>query len=278
MPDVNLRGNDVRLELSSLTLALTARGEVDRAQLAKLRPRLQGVLLERVDQQFAERVHTLSTNPYSQHLITAGGAAEKTSTKSNRLAWRVNVFDADANEHILKPLLSTSFDGFSVRSSNIDLSVESKELTQVSHKRLVERFYEPLCSSVVTVRFLTPTAFKQRGGYVFWPEPRLVMQSLALKYSTVFDGGEPGADLVEELGHAVKIVRYSVRSQQFHLDGARIPGFVGTVSFQFTGAPTLKSYAAMLMLFGEFSGCGIKTSMGMGGMKLLTDLAPGRAR
>ena len=279
MPDGNSRGTDVRPDLCSLTLKLDAARGVDRSELARLRSRFQGVLLERVDTHFAERVHTLSTNPYSQYLTTLGDNERAgSSARFTKLEWRVNTLDTDAKEHILSALLATRFDRFTVRASNLDLTVEGKDLVQISHKRLAERFYEPLCPNDVTVRFVTPTAFKQQGAYVILPEPRLMLQSLALKYSTLFDGDEPGADLIDELGNAARVVRYSIRTQQFHVDRVRVPGFVGTVSFRVTGAPTLKSYVAMLLLFGEFSGCGIKTSMGMGGMRLLTDIAPGRVQ
>jgi putative CRISPR-associated protein Cas6 len=40
------------------------------------------------------------------------------------------------------------------------------------------------------------------------------------------------------------------------------------LTFKITGPNTLKAYANMLLKFGEYSGLGMKTSLGMGGLEL----------
>lgn len=42
----------------------------------------------------------------------------------------------------------------------------------------------------------------------------------------------------------------------------------GRLTFKVQGAQTLKAYVKMLLTFGEYSGLGMKTSLGMGGIKL----------
>jgi CRISPR/Cas system endoribonuclease Cas6 (RAMP superfamily) len=43
---------------------------------------------------------------------------------------------------------------------------------------------------------------------------------------------------------------------------------LGRVTIKIKGASTLKAYIKMLLTFGEFSGVGIKTSMGIGGLEI----------
>nr|WP_320416996.1 CRISPR system precrRNA processing endoribonuclease RAMP protein Cas6 [Mycobacterium tuberculosis] len=51
------------------------------------------------------------------------------------------------------------------------------------------------------------------------------------------------------------------------------PGFTGSATFTVRGVDTFASYIAALLWFGEFSGCGIKASMGMGAIRV-QPLAP----
>ncbi len=217
-------------------------------------------------------MHAQATNPYSQYVIAAPANPPNTSaSKIDKLTWRINTLQSDAEHHILAALQHTSFDEVSVRCTGLELRVESKNLHRVSYEHLARSFYEPAARRVFAVRFLTPTAFKQKGQYVFWPDPRLVLQSLAVKHSALVDGEEPGDDLVCELAKNTTIVRYTLRTQPFPIQRSIIPGFVGTVTYRVSGPETLESYVAMLLSFGEFCGCGIKTSMGMGGIRLLGD-------
>lgn len=49
----------------------------------------------------------------------------------------------------------------------------------------------------------------------------------------------------------------------------KIPAFVGSLTLHAAGPQSLRGLVAMLLSFGEASGIGVKTSMGMGGVQLL---------
>ena len=46
----------------------------------------------------------------------------------------------------------------------------------------------------------------------------------------------------------------------------------GSLSIRLHGNDTISRYARLLFSFGEYSGIGIKSSIGMGALKLLNDL------
>ena len=53
------------------------------------------------------------------------------------------------------------------------------------------------------------------------------------------------------------------------MEGVRIPGFQGEVTIKINGPQQMVNMAWMLAEFGTYSGVGIKTSLGMGGMMIL---------
>lgn len=122
----------------------------------------------------------------------------------------------------------------------------------------------------VKLRFLTPTAFKQNGKYTFYPDLSCIYGSLMRRMDFVsLRNGMYDEDLLEELTKRSDIVSYNLRTVNYHLEGVRIPAFIGRITIKITGAQSLINYVNMLMKFGEFSGLGIKTSLGMGAVKII---------
>lgn len=216
---------------------------------------MQGILMEVIDPQYAAYLHTLSYNPYSQAIV---GRDEK--------AWCVRTTSQEAYERILLPLQGKS--SFTVEKKEIHLEVTARTLTQESKQRLLDMFYEGEAQSVFSIEFETPTAFKSDGKYVIFPTPRLIFQSLMNKYSASFaDMDMYDEDTLHQLETEAEIVEYRLRSCVFPIEGIKIPSFLGTIKIRLKGSNTMKKYAGMLLHFGEYSGVGIKTAMGMGAMK-----------
>ena len=140
----------------------------------------------------------------------------------------------------------------------------------MSYEELINRYYLHEQSRKIKVRFLTPTSFKQNGEYVLFPSIRLIFQSLMMKFDVSNDVMETYSE--EVLGHYeehAKIFEYRLRSTLFSLEKIRIPAFQGEVSIFIKGPQQMVNLAHMLLHFGEYSGVGIKTGMGMGGIKIL---------
>ncbi|MBS4728524.1 CRISPR-associated endoribonuclease Cas6 [Mycobacterium sp. SM1] len=246
-------------QLSRLTLALQSDAPVDRTQTARLGPHLHGVLMDAISGDYAETLHNCKVNPYSQCAL---------GRSSTVLDWHVRTLTSEAGTHIVEPLVRDSFSGFRLRSVGLSITVTRRTVEKVPLSELSRAFYAPPETNRFRVSFLTPTAFKQAGEYVFWPDPRLVFQSLAQKYCAIVDDDEPEEGLIDEFGRAIRLTSYRVMSQQFIIGAARVPGFTGYATFTIKGADCFTSYVAVLLRFGEFSGCGIKSSLGMGAMQV----------
>ena len=145
----------------------------------------------------------------------------------------------------------------------------------VRNRELKEEFYGRDSSHTFQLNFLTPTSFKSHGEYLFFPNPDLVFHSLMEKYSSSWK--EPGKeesmemwdeDTLRELTEGSRILRYNLRTVPFPMEKIHMIGFVGGIRLRLSGPGTMARFARMLFRFGEFSGVGIKTGMGMGAMRM----------
>jgi len=141
---------------------------------------------------------------------------------------------------------------------------------QVFEDELMDRFYNQEADRNIGIRIKTPMSFKQNGIYNIVPDARLIFQSLMNKYSAAHEHMSMiDFDTLDQITQNAMIVRYNLRSTGFALEGTKIPGFIGELSFKFRGGDTLARYARLLIEFAEFSGIGIKTAMGMGAVGII---------
>ena len=137
----------------------------------------------------------------------------------------------------------------------------------ISYKDLVKECYLKDGQRRLKITFLTPTSFKQDGKYAIFPSVRLIFQSLMMKFDKASTQMEVfGKDILETFEKHVEISMYKLRSTSFHLDGTKVPAFIGDITIVVKGPVQLVNLANMLLTFGTYSGVGIKTGIGMGGI------------
>ncbi|MDE7307747.1 MAG: CRISPR system precrRNA processing endoribonuclease RAMP protein Cas6, partial [Lachnospiraceae bacterium] len=66
-----------------------------------------------------------------------------------------------------------------------------------------------------------------------------------------------------------EIVQYQLKSIFYCIGKNKIPAFIGQITVKVNGPQLMVNFANLLFRFGEYSGIGIKTAMGMGNIKLL---------
>lgn len=219
---------------------------------------LQGVLMEQIDSDYAGRLHQQGWKPYSQFLHCRNG----------EFWWIVHTWTKEAYDRILLPLQDSGFVSFQIKKKGMRVNILQKEVMILPKKALMEEFYSRESSRYLSVEFLSPTAFKQNGSYVNYPDLRLVFQSLMNKYSAgSSELNMSDEDTLEQLVSGMSVSRYHLHSVTFPLEGVRIPAFMGTMTIRVSGTKTMANYAHLLLRFGEYSGVGIKTGMGMGAVK-----------
>jgi CRISPR-associated endoribonuclease Cas6 len=194
-----------------------------------------------------------------------------TTRENGDLVWVINTLNADAHQQIAEVLLLESFSKFRLRAINADVEILQKCITKFPRSSLSTIFYDEQPSSRISCRFITSTSFKQGGKYQILPDVKLLLQSLMFKYSQICESNEfADEELLLELMNRTEIVSHNIMSSYFKVGQAKIPGFLGRLSLSVSHSRTLSNYTRMLLKFGEFSGCGIKTAMGMGAMRFET--------
>lgn len=221
-----------------------------------LSAKLHGFLMEKLDPDYVAWLHEQETNPYSM----------KVTHQREQTIWTLQLLTDEAIQQILPFVLElkrVELHGLPV------FGVQSITMQDLSSEQLFEFFNENQDRSLFTVHFQSPTGFRSQGEYVLFPTMRLIFQSLMMKYARLLENRQ---DIEEEtLDYLVehsRITSYRLESSYFRVHGKKIPGFKGKLTFKITGPTTLKAYANMLLKFGEYSGIGMKTSLGMGGLEL----------
>ncbi|MCI8634682.1 MAG: CRISPR-associated endoribonuclease Cas6 [Eubacterium sp.] len=219
---------------------------------------LQGILMEQMDTNYARRMHEQGWRPYSQYLDT-GSCKE----------WVVKTCTQEAYQEIILPLLSAQFTQFTIEKKNMQIKILEKNSKIIPKKELLEEFYSNSCSHYLNFAFLTPASFKSNGRYIIMPDARYIFQSLMNKYSAASKEMDMyDSETLTQLSENSRIVRYRLSSTFFPVEGVKIPAFKGELSIKTDGTDTMARYARLLARFGEYSGVGIKTAMGMGALKI----------
>ena len=134
----------------------------------------------------------------------------------------------------------------------------------------MESTYFGECSRYLTLSFDTPTAFKKQGRYQFYPTVFHIFQSLIMKYDAVVnDNRIYSEEIMDQIEEFVEVKNYSLNSTAFSLEGTKIPSFRGTLQLKIKGPQMFCNLIHLLAKFGEYSGVGIKTAMGMGAMHIV---------
>ena len=220
-------------------------------QMASL---FHGVLMELLPEEYADELHYSQLHPYTQHL----------ECREDVWYWVVCALNEQAVKTILKDAL-WDVKQIVLKKKQILIEICGKQYEEMPYKQFMEHFYHEEHGRYLQIQFVSPTAFKQRGNYVFFPDLHCLFQSLMNKYDAAAgDHIMLDEETLEQLCANAQIVRYDLKSVSFSLEGVRIPSFIGKITIPMNGTKTMAGFANMLIEFGTFSGVVIKTSLGMG--------------
>lgn len=215
---------------------------------------LYAAMLERAPKEFAARLHESAVTPVSQYVCGD--------------IWQISLFGAEAID-TLAPVLESMEEVFLRREQNsIGL-----ELCSTGRIETIDELLELPLHSLGKLELVTPTAFKSGGVYQLLPTQRLVMQSLILKWNGCFGDICPIEDEgggLEALAEGLCYRSVQLDSRLYSMKHTQIPGILGSIGFLNRLEGFHRHLANALLTFGTYSGLGIKTALGMGGLKITT--------
>lgn len=220
---------------------------------------LQGVMMERIDSGYAGILHESGFHPYSQFVEIGEG----------EILWHVHALTEDAEKAVIEPLLDADYSQVELTHRNEILRIREKSVRRCAYEELIEKYYLGDCSRNLPIRIRTPMAFRQNGRYCIFPTVRLIFQSLMMRFDACSTESSIFTDeLLQEFESLTEITDYRLRSVRFSLEKVRIPSFIGDLKIHVNGPQQMANVAWMLAKFGEFSGIGIKTGIGMGAVSI----------
>lgn len=219
---------------------------------------LQGVIMEQIDSNYADILHEQGLKPYSQCLLNSG----------DDCYWYIKSFSKDAYDEIICHINRDCFKKFTLTHNDLNIEISKKELSVKRREDLFNEFYSEDSSRIFRIDFLSPTSFKRDGRYHFYPDIELVYRSLMQKFDASSNEVSMFSfETLEELTSSTEIIGYNLKTVKYNLEGVKIPSFMGNVTLKIHGPQTMANFARLLFKFGEYSGIGIKTAIGMGGIK-----------
>lgn len=248
-------------QVTTLSVILEPRNEksYSASQVNSFGPLLQGALMEMCNGAYASYLHGLSFNPYSQAC---------TLNSKKQIVWTVSTLNSEAKKYLIEPLLNAN--EVTLRALDNTFAFGQRSMNTLPLQSVIDKL-KTSNEECLKVCFLSPTAFKRQGEYVFMPTPRLMFQNLFMHYNQTYANGcEVDPDTIEYIAQNVHISSYNLRSRYFACSAGKrtkIPAFVGEATLHVGGKQPLRGLVSMLVAFGEFAGIGIKTSMGMGMMR-----------
>ena len=218
-----------------------------------------GALIGFLDERVAAALHEQSLNPYTQHI----------SISQEKILWIITTMTEQAYKNIIMPLLSDSIQSIKIEYHDLELYIESKDCKTIDYDTFLKENYFRDYDRYFTLRFLTPTAFKSGGLYRNYPTVRWIVNSLAGKTDAFgHDVSVSDKEVLSLLEESIVITKYSLKSTQFSLEGVRIPSFIGWITVCVKNNQSIVNLCNYLFKYGEYSGVGIKTSIGMGAIEV----------
>jgi CRISPR-associated endoribonuclease Cas6 len=223
---------------------------------------LHGVLMQKINSDYVEYLHSSSgLKPFSQYVLPV----QRYNSEAREFIWTINMMGLEAI-HEIRPVLEREREYY-LEHKDIDLKVIDIKIEEpISEEKFCSQYLlNEQASRSPLIRYLTPCSHKSAGQYCLFPSIDLIINSLVQKwnaYAQAYVLADEQA--LEDMIRYSKIRNYQLRSVKYYLEGIRIPAYLGKLGFSIKGPDPLLRLVNMLLGFAEYSGIGIKASLGMG--------------
>ena len=216
-----------------------------------------GYLMENIDSAYAEYFHYNTTNPFTSCIFK--------DTKEDKFFWRVTTFSQKAYDMLMSYFSKGIPEKIYLKNKDLEINVKSFSIQKKSYEDL---FLE--ATERKRIKLISPTSFKSDGVTHIFPNIPTLISGVIAKINQHSETAElEDKKIVNELLEKVYIKDYNLKTKIFHLESIKIKGFIGTMDLAIKGEDrTLANILNFLILMSEYTGLGIKTSLGMGGVKV----------
>lgn len=212
-----------------------------------------GYLMSVVDYSYADFLHYNDIKPYTSIIYM----------KDKKWYWKITTLTKKAYEEIILSLLNKNPKTIYIEHKDIEVEVKSIEIQTSTY----EDVYLD-SKNIQRLHFITPTSYKSDGRYQIFPSVRVLLKGVANKINKFSDSVKIDEDELEKILASTDIRNYSLRTTVFNLSNAGIKSFLGYVDIYDPKDDYYKNIISYLINMTEYTGVGVKTSLGMGGTKV----------
>ena len=214
-----------------------------------------GALMEMLPSSAVNKLHDgFSYHPLKQRLIFR---------REDKDVWEIVSFDDALTEQLTNVLQRP--EPIHIKHQDVHVPVlKVHERTYDIDELLNESFAEGDIH-YVTVHMLTPMSFKANRRYSLFPDVRKFFRSIMLQFDAFVTKYKMyDRDTLDFIAEQIHIANDQLKSTRYYVEGGKIPSFTGEMTLQLNGPIHFRQLLLFLLHFGSFSGCGVKTSLGMG--------------
>lgn len=221
---------------------------------------LHGVLMEYLPTEMAEFLHKNSSySPLKQRIYHS----------NDKLIWEIVSFNEQLSHYLMT--IFNENNSFKLRQYQNDLKVITFKVTNIDVRNLIERYLSiEKPDHFIKLKIITPMSYKSNNTYAIFPDIYNFFRSIMLQFDNFFSEYQMyDKDTLGFLKNNVRIVDYRLKSTRYNVEKFKIPSFIGEVTLKIDGGEPFLKLIHFLVAFGELSGSGIKTSMGMGKFQII---------
>ena len=219
--------------------------------------RLYAWLLMQIDDDYADMLHAPGEKPISQYLYWDRNRC--------RNIWTVNFLDEKVASRLKGKLDSLA--EISLHTGTLNAHLDT--ICERTASQLIMESRQQDKARRTVIRFMTPTAFKSNGRYAIFPQEKWLLQALIVKWNFTFPQMPMNdIDAFGLLVQGLHITDYSLRTMRYPLKNVKIPGFLGSITVELSLPAPMEEIWHLLLCFSSYTGAGIKTTLGMGGIKI----------
>jgi len=224
-------------------------------------------LLRGLDPELAIRLHGSREKPFSLSPLYGPGVRQKEDFQcSERGEFYFHLCCLNDDMCRAGELLAREWQGKSLRLGAAGFTGEVAQKKLPSGFDYHDLLILPPVEGEIVLSFLSPTSFRSQGRQVLFPLPEKVFGSLQRRWNLFSP-----IEFPEDTDFSFPVVsRYNLRTELVPFDCYKIIGFTGKCHYRipkkFTKIMALR--VSTLVRFAELAGCGYKTSMALGRVRL----------
>lgn len=217
-----------------------------------------GFIMEQLPLHYVQTLHENGLRPFSQNITTNGDTAK----------WTICTLNDECSKIFTESIMNMP--DVYIKHKNMRFDIISKNINSTTYKNFIDNtYFHKNISRNFIIYFNTPTAFKKDGRYIFFPNLEMIYKNLIRRFDEFSDEYRLyDEEMIESLLENSYISAYKLQSCAFFMESVSIPSFVGRIKVKINGPEQMANLSRLLFKFGEYSGIGIKTTLGMGGVRI----------